>query len=166
MIHWKWPAIVIALLATHVLACMFFIYLATSNPSFAVEEDYYRKAMHWDERRAQERRNAELGWTAELEVLPAPSVARDPILQLRLGDGRGAPVDGATVAAEAFFNARADRILRHGLEAQGDGVYSAQLPMRRPGRWEFRLVVERGEDRFTAVQTQHVILRTPPRPSP
>jgi nitrogen fixation protein FixH len=155
--RWKWPAIVIGMLTVHVLACLFFIYLATSDPSFAVEEDYYQKAVGWDEKRAQDRRNAVLGWQVALQVEPAATVAHDPVLRVVLTDRQGRPIDGARLAVEAFPVARADRIQRLTGAGSGAGVYGAPVSIRRPGRWEFRVVAELDDDRFTTVETVHVI---------
>src|SRR5690606_17828420 len=41
--------------------------LAMDDPRFALERDYYRKAVEHDAQRAQEARNRELGWELYLE---------------------------------------------------------------------------------------------------
>ena len=65
-------------------------------------------------------------------------------------------IDGATVAVEAFHNARAGNILRATLAGRGEGRYSAELPMRWAGVWEFRVVAERGADRFTHTHKRYI----------
>ena len=144
----RWPALIVGALIIHVVASLVTVFIATSDPSYAVEEDYYQKAIAWDERRAQERHNRELNWQLDVEVAAA-AAGSDPTLVVRLADGNGQPLDGARVAAAVFHNARADQILRAELAATGAGAYACPLAMRRSGVWELRFVVDRGGERFT-----------------
>ena len=152
----KWPLIITSALAVHAVAWLGVVYLAVSEPSHAVEADYYRKALDWDRSRAQAARNAELGWSLSAVLQPAATVASEPTLAVALVDREGEPLPGAVVEVEAFHNARADRIVRGRLEARGGGRYAAALPIRRPGVWELRFGVECAGDRFTAVERMYV----------
>ena len=153
-----WPWIIAGALALHVVGSMVMVFVATSNPSYAVEEDYYQKALHWDDKRAQDRTNEELGWFVELAVRPAAKPDEKPALEVRLADAGGEPLDGAVVAVETFHNAHADDILRARLDAVGEGVYRTTLPMRHNGRWELRFTITRGTDRFTHTETRHLVV--------
>ncbi len=157
--HVRWPALIVGALVLHVVASLVTVFIATSNPSYAVEEDYYQKALAWDERRAQERHSRELGWQLDVEVAPPPAAGSDPTLVVRLADGNGQPLDGARVAVAVFHNARADQILRAELAATGAGAYACPLAMRRPGVWELRFVVDRGGERFTHTVRRHLNLK-------
>jgi nitrogen fixation protein FixH len=145
-----------AALALHVVASLVVVYVATSDPSYAVEEDYYQKAVAWDERRAQDRTNEGLGWLLEINVEPPVQPGEQPRLQVEILDGGGQPLSEATVTIEAFHNARADDIVRETLTEAGDGVYRASLPMHSNGRWELRFTVDRGSDHFTHTETRHL----------
>jgi len=125
-----WPWIIAGALAIHVVASLVVVFVATSNPSYAVEEDYYQKALHWNDKRAQDRTNEELGWILNLIVRPAATPGEQPTLEVHLADAGGEPVDGAVVAVETFHNAHANDILRASLDAVGEGVYRTTLPMR------------------------------------
>jgi len=153
---WHWGVFVGGLMAVVIGANLILIYFATSDPSFAVEEDYYQKALDWDDKRSQDRANAELGWTVELEV--GRERAPDGTVQVvaRLSDREGQPVGGAGVDLELFHNARAAWIHRAQLREDGSGSYSAALPLRRPGLWEFRLNAVRDERRFTYTSVQEL----------
>jgi hypothetical protein len=153
----RWPALIVGALVLHVVASLVTVFIATSNPSYAVEEDYYQKALAWDERRAQERYSRELGWQLIVEVAPA-AAGSDPTLVARLADGNGQPLTGARVSVAAFHNARADQILRAELAATGGGAYACPLAMRRSGVWELRFVVDRGGERFTHTVRRHLNL--------
>lgn len=153
--EFKWPAIIIGALTVHALAWIAVAVLATSNPSYAVEEDYYDKAVAWDAKRHQDAVNADLGWAIDATIVPATVPGAAAVLTVTLVDRSGMPVDGAAVAVEAFHNARADLILHAPLGADGGGRYSAELPMRRNGRWELRFTAQRGSERFTSVVVDH-----------
>lgn len=144
-----WPYLIVALLAVSLSANLALLVLAVDDPSFAVEPDYYEKAMAWDARRAQERRNEELGWSLELKVGAARSLPGSRRIEVLLLDREGLTIEDATVRLETFHNARAGNILETTLAAEGEGRYAALLPLRRPGLWEFRFVVERGEETYT-----------------
>ncbi len=161
--HVRWPAVIIGALTLHVVVSLATVWMATTNPSYAVEEDYYHKALHWDDRRAQDRVNTKLAWQVAAAVVPPASVGGPATLELTLADHDGLPVDGAAVTVETFHNARADRILRATLTAAGDGRYTASIPMRRSGVWEFRITAVRGSDTFTHRETRYVSLTPEPR---
>ena len=67
-----------------------------------------------------------------------------------LADKEQRPLEGATLSLVTFHKARAAQTLSATLSAtETPGVYTTELPLRRPGRWEVRLEAKRGEDRFT-----------------
>lgn len=152
----RWPVLIIGALVIHVVVSLVTVVVATSNPSYAVEEDYYQKALAWDSRRAQDRHNLELGWQLDFEVAPPSAAGEDPQLAVRLADRSGQPLDGAEVAVAAFHNARAGQIVRADLATTGGGAYACPLAMRRSGRWELRFTVDRGGEHFTHTVTRHI----------
>jgi nitrogen fixation protein FixH len=154
-----WPAIIAGALGLHVLVMLAMVSIATSGDSYAVEPDYYRKALEWDNKRAQDRRNIELGWTLEFTVEPA-AAGQDPMLRIELTSAEGEPVTGATVAVEAFANAGRDDILKATVNAAASG-YETTLPMRRDGLWEFRFTVTRGDEVLTYAETRHIWTQIP-----
>jgi nitrogen fixation protein FixH len=154
-----WPAVIAGALGLHVVGSLVMVYFATSNESYAVEPDYYRKALAWDEKRAQDRANADLGWRLEFTVEPA-AVGHDPTLRVELADRVGQPITGAVVAVETFANARRDDVLTATLSSTESG-YEAALPMRRDGLWEFRFTVTLGDDLFTHRDTRHIWTQLP-----
>ena len=154
-----WPYIIGGALALHVVGSMVMVYFATSNDSYAVEPDYYQKALHWDDKRAQDRANTELGWVLDLVVEPA-AAGQDPTLRVELTSADGEPVTNATVAVEAFSNVRRDDVLTAVLAATESG-YASTLPMHGDGRWEFRFHVTRDSDLYTYRETRHIWTEIP-----
>ncbi len=147
---WFWPAAIGCILALGVGANVVLLVVANSDPSFAVEEDYYQKGLDWDEKRAQDARNDALGWRVDLAAVAAPGDAT-PVLELTvaLRDPGGVAVEDAGLTIEAFPLARSATVDRAAFRGVGDGLYRASLPFRRPGLWEFRIRIERGDDVFT-----------------
>ena len=153
---WVWPAIVIALLGGNVLVGAVTVYLAMSDPSAAVEPDYYRKALDWDHTAAQLRANTELGWGVELTVGREAGARGERTVSLALADRDGAPVGGAQVSYEAFPQARGNQRIAGTFDPRELGVYAGDLMLPRAGMWEFRFAIERGELRFTSVEKHFV----------
>jgi len=135
-----WPWIVVAFLLGQAVASGITVYLAVSDPTFATEPDYYRKALAWDDTAAERRAEQELGWTVQLDVGSLASPTHERLVRVVLLDRGGAPLAGAEIEAEVFHHARAAD--RHTLHfAPADGAYHAELRVERPGVWEFRLKI-------------------------
>ena len=150
---WGWPALIVALLVGGAGANIWLMLVATGDASFAVEADYYEKALRWDDAMAQEARNARLGWSVAVRLERAAQPGEGWV-RARVVDRDGVPVAGARVGVEAFHSARASRIVRAGLTPEAGGGYAARLPLDRPGLWELRVRVERGDQVFTRTLDQ------------
>jgi len=148
---WYWPFLLGGLLAAGVAANLYFLARAVGDPSFAVEPDYYAKAIAWDAHQAQARVNVDLGWKLALTVAPADRGTGRARVVARLADRGGRAVPGLTVGLEAFHNARAADVLTATLAETEAHDYAADVAVVRPGIWEFRLVATRGAETFTAV---------------
>lgn len=151
---WYWPLGLVALLVASAGANIALVVITARDTSFAVEPDYYAKALAWDETMAQQARNEALGWSLGLRVDPA-GARGEATVTVRLDDRAGAPIEGAQVAVEAFHNARASRVLSAVLTPEGRG-YAASMPLDRAGLWEFRLRITRGPEVFVATLTRDV----------
>jgi len=151
---WYWPVGLVALLVGSAGANIALLVITSRDASFAVEPDYYAKALAWDETMVQQAHNAALGWSLGLRVEPTGERERLSVA-VGLSDGAGAPLPDARIAVEALHNARASRVLTAVLEPHGLG-YAAVMPLARPGLWEFRVRVTRGPDVFTATLMRDV----------
>ena len=99
-----WPAVIVSALAIHVVVSLVVVFIATSDPSYAVEEDYYQKAINWDEKRAQDRTNENLDLNLEFSVSPPEQPGEQPKVELTLENQLGLPLTGAAVSIETFYN--------------------------------------------------------------
>lgn len=153
---WRWPAAIIALLCVHAIGMGVVVFIATRDPSFAVEPHSYRKAVTWDSARAEHRASDALGWVAAIDAEPALDLLGRRRVRCELKDHQGVPVVAATVTLEVFHHARAAERRRIALDAQDHGVYTALVPMKRAGTWELRLTARRGAETFSEVVTREV----------
>ncbi|MHC5115116.1 MAG: FixH family protein [Planctomycetota bacterium] len=159
--HVIWISVVVGILGTCVLFYAILIVAATSDPSFAVAENYEADAANWNALARERQLSEQLGWTVTLATTPIAQPDHRE-LALTVTDRRGEPVRGARVEVAALHVARAADVVRAELAERGDGVYAAPLRMKRSGIWEFRIRVEHGEDRF--VETRREKLLIPPTP--
>ncbi len=141
-----WPFLIVGLLALAIGANVAMVVLATSDPTFAVEPDYYQKALAWDGTMAQENANQALGWRLEAGCGSGPN-ASWVVAALRGRDGELLP--GATVAVEAFQGANSGRRVAGPLAARDDRRYEGTLDRLEPGMWELRFTITRGAETYT-----------------
>jgi nitrogen fixation protein FixH len=150
--HIFWPGMVVGLLCVSLTAAAITVVAAVSDPSFAVEEDYYEKALRWDEHVAQQARNAALGWSVEIAPGQRDAAGRTS-LRVSLRDRAGAPIEGATITATCFHHAHRADAEQLELVPSGPGEYGAPARLDRPGKWGVSLVVLSGGETFTSDQT-------------
>lgn len=158
---WRWPLIVVGFLLFNVVTQGILITFALSDPGFRLEPDYYRRAVDWDQERAEEGQALAQGWSLAVDVQPAPEgalvVAR---LSAREPGGLTRPLTGLSVRVTAFHPAHNDVTVQATLPAGPEpGVYAAPLPLRRAGRWTVRVEAHAGEDRPGAGATLRRELR-------
>ena len=145
-----WPWVPAALLTCMLAGLGTMALIATHDPGFALERDYYTKAVAYDGVIAQRAENARLGWSVDADVGLASS-REGTLLVIRLKDV-AEPVTGAQVSIEALRNAAAAVVLEAELAERSPGEYASRLPIRRGGLWEIRVTAKRGSDRFTSVE--------------
>ncbi|MEY4546861.1 MAG: hypothetical protein RL685_3056 [Pseudomonadota bacterium] len=145
---WAWvPGLLLtALLGTQLTV----LHSVLDDPSFALEPDYYRKAVAWDSQRVLARESQALGWHPTLHAQPGIH-ATDLQLEVQLRDAKGDPLAGALLHVRAFANARAARVFETSLVETTPGIYTGKVPSSVLGLWELRLEATRGTDRFATV---------------
>ena len=153
---WLWPTIIIGVLSLHALALVVFVFIATRDPSFAVEPNHYQKALAWDGSAARLRASQQLGWTVSIQTDEAADELGRRRLTCRIRDKDGIAVVGANVQLIMFHHARAADRLQVSLSPEKDGSYATLVPMKRKGLWECRVTARRGDALFNAVVMQEV----------
>lgn len=147
-----WPVAIFALLGMNAAIVAVTIVFASSDPSVAVEPDYYNKALNFEQTIQQRDTNARLGWNASAQLL-APTADATPRLCVRLTDRAGAPIDGADVDAVAFAVLRSGQRQTLTLGRTEPGVYTAPIALATSGKWTVRVTARLNTDTFTAETT-------------
>lgn len=154
-----WPWVIGGALVLHVVVSLGVVFFAASDASYAIEEDYYDKAINWDKKRAQDQLNDELDWSLAFAVAPPAVPGERPKLDVRLADANGESLTGATIALETFHKASSGDIIRIAIPPSEEaGLYTASPEMRRNGLWELRFTVDHGGDHFTYNETRHLFV--------
>ena len=126
----------------HVLYCMFgffgviiavnMVFLTYALQTFPGEsmKKSYLQGLHYNDILAERAEQATLGWRAELVEANGEGV-----IEVRLTDAGGAPLNGLTVNGELrrIVHARDDRALS--FTAMGEGLYRAPAGALEPGVW-------------------------------
>ncbi len=146
-----WPVGIVTVLALSTAGQVWFAVVANRDKAFAVEGDYYNKAVHWDDELAQRQRNALLGWRI-VPSLQLKGGRGEGMLSVELRDSAGVAITGADVQVQAMNNARAASAISATLFEVGAGTYRAPLAAQRAGEWELRFSVRRCAERFTVSQ--------------
>lgn len=157
----RWPIGIVVILATSVLGNLAFMRLANSDPSFAVEPDYYTRAVAFDTTMQETRLSNALGWTATASI---DSVHENQgIVRLKLHDQTNTPVVVDSVRVAAFFNGRANDVTRTMLTvdtSRGRGSYSARIPITHVGQWQLHIDARRGAEHFVTSMRTEVVRAT------
>lgn len=143
----QWPIGIAIVLALTVISNVWIAVIASRDEAFAVEPDYYQKAVRFDDEMALRAASARLGWRIVPQLRLGTSASAG-LLTATVTDSTGAPLHGAKVEVLAMHNARASRQLTATLGETSSGTYTAPLDAQRPGEWELRFTVTRGSDRF------------------
>jgi len=143
----RWPVAIITVLLLQVGFGVWMARTASSDPNFAIEPDYYNRAVNWDSTMAQSRRDKALGWKAVASL--TRDTGRSAALRIVLIDAAGRPLVADSVQAEALAVAHAAMV--HRLVLTPDlGGYAAQVPIAANGLWDVSVRATRGRDVFTA----------------
>lgn len=144
-----WPTLIVVALLGNIVLGVVLVRVAGGDRHFAVESNYYQKAVSWDSTMAQDGRNRALGWVM-VPSLGALQSGRADTLAVRVQTASGEPVVDAALTLEAMPVAYAGEVTRTTLSPTGEpGRYVAVGVINRAGLWELRFVAVRGSDRFT-----------------
>lgn len=162
-----WPVGVSVILGLTVAANLWVMKVANGDPSFAIEPDYYKKAVNYDSTMAQERTNATLGWIVGTQFAPIGD-GKATKLTVTLRDAQAVPLSGARVAIMTRFNARANDTLTAVLTEAQPGLYTAALPIAHTGEWEVRVDATRDGAKYsssTRVTAVREVAASPAKPA-
>jgi len=151
-----WPWMLALLLISGSAFNLFMVSMALNDPSFAVETNYYKKALRWDQTMAEKRKSEQLGWTIKAKAKPQIANRKAMIqVEAQIFDRKGKIVKGAHVSLEAFHNGRSKRRFHKDLGRTND-VHKVTINSYRSGLWVFHYTVLRGKQRFMQVIRQEI----------
>lgn len=149
---WRWPLIIVGLLSAHVGAMVTAVVIATSDKSFVVLPNYYKRALRWDERKAEVAASEMLGWERTLKIADDASTGGH-VVTLQLADSTKRPLDGLTVQLTAAPERRPADVQTVQLQRDGPGTYVGVLRAVEGGAWTFDIDARRGAQRYVATAT-------------
>jgi len=143
--HIKYPGIVVLFLAGTVTSQVFLVRAALSDGGAQVVDDYYDKAVNWDEERALRDRGTELGWTMHASLDGTPGAQGQQVVTLSFLDAQGLPITDlsgdVTVRRPSLADPLATRPLV--VAPEEPGTYRIVAPMRQHGLYDLDVDVER-----------------------
>ena len=142
-----WPIGVAVILGATIVANIVVMRIANDDPAFAIEPDYYKKAVAFDSTLATERESLALGWTATSTLVMSEGDG-ESTLTVVLDDAQHQPVRGATVTVVALANSRANDRHAASLHEVAPGRYASAVATRVAGQWEVRIDAVRGAEHF------------------
>lgn len=148
-----WPAMVIGMIGVSLTVCALTIVAATTDPSFAVESDYYERAVRWDDTMEERRASEALGWACEIDVSGADAATGRREVSVRVIDAAGEPVDIDHLAALAFHHSRRGEASMLELARAGEGGWwRSSVEGGRDGWWQVRVRAARGSDVYVTTR--------------
>ncbi len=145
-----WPWLLVSLLSFGCGMNIYMVIVAVNDPSFAIEKNYYKKAINWDQTMAQRNINAKLQWRIDLKTEP---LLVDKKARLRFHatvlDRSGKIVPEAHVSAEVFHNARSNQRVSVDLTRRSTNVHQGEVAFHRRGVWIFHFTVNKGKLQYT-----------------
>ena len=143
-----WPIGITAILATSVIGNLVMMRVANNDPSFAIEDNYYQRAVDFDTTMHQQGRSDALRWTAAVAIDGVHDGAG--VLRVQLRDQNSLPITADSVMAVAFFNARANERARVRLtrDSTESGTYRQAIAVAHAGQWDVQISAWRGPEHF------------------
>ena len=147
----RWALMPICLLASSTVGVSWMAAVAVRDPNFALEPDYYRKALHWDQTQAQAADNQRLAYRFSAPKSTVLDKAGQASLVVTIKDRDGHLVSGGRVTAEAFPNAYSEDISQLTFTEREPGMYTASIHAGHHGLWELRVSMTAAGDHATAI---------------
>lgn len=145
-----WPLAIASVLGVTVVANLWLWRAANEPGAGALEPDYYARALAWDSTQVERSRSVALGWTAEAAFVQPARVGTE--LRVRMTRRDGSPLTGARVAVVGVHNLESEQPSLWALLERSPGEYVAAVSPAHGGRWELRVSVTSGSDRFMSVE--------------
>jgi nitrogen fixation protein FixH len=158
----RWPIGLQLIMAMVISANVVLLYLATHADASRPLEDWYERAVNWDETQALQESSRDLGWSVAWSVPMGPEYGPGmprPV-DLAVSDRHGEPVsglEGAVRAVRPAGTASGDRAEIAELP-QSPGTYRCLLRFSAAGLWQLDATLE--QEALTWIGSHRLDLRT------
>ena len=151
--HITWPLFIVGLLSMSVVTVVITVVAARSDGGPQVIDDYYRKAVNWDETAALQAASDALGWQADIAIPSDPLNTTARPVDITLVDREGRPIAEAQGTIRAFRPHRAQAVAERPLTAvpETPGLYRQVFPIQQAGLWDFEIIARK--DTMTFITT-------------
>lgn len=132
---------------------MWVVFASRSDGGAQVVENYYQKALNWDERNQLLNASDALGWAVTLQFEPASGSDGQAVLVARFEDSEGRPVRNLRGGIKAFRPQTTAVIAEMPLVdiPEQPGVYRQAFAQPARGLWDFEVDVTQGDVRYLKV---------------
>jgi nitrogen fixation protein FixH len=153
----QWPLLIVGLLGAHVAGMVSAVVLINHRTrTLGVVDDYYGRAVRWDEHLKRVRESEKLGWQVRVEAADEVDRAGGRAVTFVLTDAAGKAVEGATLDVTCTHPAHADVPAHYAFPASADGRFSHVLPMPYQGFYDVTVTAKAGGKTFETTTTQWV----------
>ena len=158
--HIVWPMGIVALLVIGVGYSLWVVFASQSDGGVQVIDNYYEKAVEWDERVALQNQSDATGWHVTLTFEPAQRASEPPSLLLHFADRSSQNLEGLQGIVKATRPSSAAIVAEMNLEGASiaPGVYRLAFAGARAGLWDFEIDVMLDSLRFTKVIRKELVL--------
>lgn len=158
----RWPIGLQMIMAMVISANMVLLYLATHAGASRPLDDWYERAVNWDETQALHESSRELGWSVAWDIPTGPEYGPGmprPV-DLAVSDGRGQPVSGlvGVVKAERPAGTALGSQAAIAELPQTPGTYRCLLQFSADGLWQLDATLR--QDELTWVGHHRLELRS------
>jgi len=130
------------------------ITLTHNDPSHAVVADLDERVDSWERRRKAQSASQQLGWQAEISVAPQADSLGQRMIEVRVLDAQGQPVELDELQLSLFHRARVAERRELDFQPLAAGHWQASALMRRSGRWRFSGQAIRDQQRLLIQEDQ------------
>ncbi len=142
-----WPFAIVAVFVLNASVMAWVMVVSHRDHSFAVEKDYYTKALNWDEHARERDASDALGWTATAVF---ETDAPRTLLVVRIADRDSSPVADASVIVHAFHRSYPAEAQTLALAERAPGEFACPVADPRAGWWCIQIDAVRADERFRA----------------
>ena len=148
--HITWPLIIICFLTLGVLWGIGVVIASQIDGGPVIVDDYYDKAINWDERAALQARSAAMNWTVDVVLSISETSEQPPALRIQVQDADGIPVQGLSGRLTASRPHQSSPLADKELESDpvNPGLYHTGFPEVRTGLWDFELSLKKDTTHF------------------